>query len=215
MRFRPVHARGFRVARIDTVVFDLGDVLIPWNPRRLYRKLFPDEASMEKFLAEVCTMEWNNEQDRGRTIEEGTSLLIAAHPQCEGLIRAFYERWTEMLDVVVEGSVRLLRDLKQKGYHVFALTNWSAETFEEARHLYPVLDEFEGILVSGQESIVKPDAAIYRLLCQRYSIVPECAVFIDDNPVNVDGARAIGMKAIRFRNPDQARQELKALGIEV
>ena len=134
---------------IDTVVFDLGEVLIPWDPRRLYRRLFADEAAMERFLAQVCTPEWNGRQDAGRPLAEGTALLVAAFPEHEALIRAYYGRWEEMLGPVNEGSAALVRDLKAAGYRVLALTNWSGETFPRARRLYPVLEAFEGILVSG------------------------------------------------------------------
>jgi 2-haloacid dehalogenase len=200
---------------IDTVVFDLGEVLIPWNPRRLYRKLFADEVSMERFLDEVCSPDWNARQDAGRTLAEGTAELIDAFPQFEALIRAFYDRWGEMLGEAIEGSARLVRDLKAAGYRVLALTNWSAETFPKARLLYPILEEFEGIVVSGHEGIAKPRAAIYRLLCERYAVAPERAVFIDDNPVNVDGARAIGMQGIHFRDSEQLRADLIAMGLRL
>ncbi len=200
---------------IDTVIFDLGDVLIPWNPRNLYRKLFSDEAEMERFLAEVCTMEWNAQQDAGRPREEGTALLVARHPEYEPLIRVFYDRWEEMLGEVIQGSAELLLELKAKGYRVFALSNWSAETFPVARPKYPILEEFEGLVISGREGLIKPDPAIYRLLCERHGIDPRRAVFIDDNLANVEGARGVGMRAIAFRDAAQARKELAALGLPV
>ncbi len=198
---------------IDTVVFDLGEVLIPWNPRSLYRKVLAEEAEMERFLGEVCTHEWNVQQDGGRPIATGTALLIERFPQREALIRLFYDRWSEMLGEAVEGSVRLVHELKAQGYRLLALTNWSAETFPRARPLYPVLDEFEGIVVSGQEGITKPDPHIYRLLCDRYRVVPAQAMFIDDSLANVLGARAVGMEAIQFHSPEQTRKELVALGL--
>jgi 2-haloacid dehalogenase len=201
--------------RIDAIVFDLGDVLIPWNPRKLYRKLFADEGEMERFLAEVCTMEWNGLQDAGRSIAEGTTERITAFPQSEALIRAFYDRWLEMLGEAIEGSVQLVHELKAGGYRVLALTNWSSETFPRAQRLYPVLGEFEGIVVSGREGMIKPNPAIYRLLCARYAVSPERAVFIDDNPVNVEGAQSIGMHGIHFRDPKQVRSALISLGVRL
>lgn len=200
---------------IDTVIFDLGDVLIPWNPRNLYRKLFDDEREMERFLAEICTMEWNARQDAGRTREEGTALLVARHPEYESLIRAFYDRWEEMLGEVIQGSAELLLELKAKGYRVFALSNWSAETFPVARPKYPILEAFEGLVISGREGLIKPDPAIYRLLCERHGIDPRRAVFIDDNVVNVEAARGLGMQAIVFQDAAQARRDLAALGLPV
>jgi 2-haloacid dehalogenase len=201
--------------QIDTVVFDLGDVLIPWNPRNLYRKLFKDEESMERFLAEVCTPAWNLEQDRGRSIAEGTAILIAAFPGQEAMIRAFYERWTEMLGGVIEGSLALLLDLKRAGYRVLALTNWSAETFPIARLRYPFLEEFEGIVVSGVEGLIKPDPAIFQLLCERYGLVPQQAVFIDDNAPNLVGAKTVGMNCIHFNSPARVKEELALLGVRL
>ena len=198
---------------IDTVVFDLGEVLIPWDPRRLYRQLFADEAAMERFLAQVCTSEWNGRQDAGRSLAEGTALLVAAFPEHEALIRAYYGRWEEMLGPVNEGSAALLRDLKAAGYRVLALTNWSGETFPRARQLYPVLEAFEGILVSGDEGLAKPDPVIFRLLCERFGVDPARAVFLDDNLSNVAGAKGIGMHAVQFQDAGQARQALQDLGI--
>ena len=201
------------LTRFDTVIFDLGDVLIAWDPRNLYRKLIPDEAVMEDFLVRVCTAEWNARQDAGRSLADGTAELLAAFPQHETWIRAFYDRWPEMLGGVIEGTERHLRGLKASGYRVLALTNWSAETFPLAQRLFPVLGEFEGIVVSGLEGMIKPDPAIFRLLCERYQVSPARAVFIDDNPRNVSAAAALGMHGIRFTAPPQLGDELRSLGL--
>jgi 2-haloacid dehalogenase len=198
---------------IDTVVFDLGEVLIPWDPRKLYRQLIPDAVEMERFLSEVCSPEWNTRQDAGRPLAEGTAQLVAAYPHYQAWIRAFYDRWPEMLGEVVAGSALLVQELKAKGFRVLALTNWSAETFPFALQRYPILSAFEGVLVSGREGLVKPEAAIYRLLCERFQLVPERVVFIDDSVRNVQGARAIGMQAIQFRSPGQVRDALVSLGL--
>jgi 2-haloacid dehalogenase len=200
---------------IDTVIFDLGDVLIPWNPRSLYRKLFSDAVEMERFLAEVCTLEWNAQQDAGRPRAEGTALLVAQFPQHEALIRAYYDRWEEMLGEVIQGTADLLLALKAKGYRVFALSNWSAETFPVARPRYPILEAFDGLVISGREGLIKPDPAIYRLLCERHAIDPRRAVFIDDNVVNVEAARGVGMKAIPFQDAEQVHRDLASLGIRI
>ncbi len=200
---------------IDTVIFDLGEVLIPWDPRKLYRQLIPDAERMERFLAEICSPEWNLRQDAGRPLAEGTQALIAAFPEQEALIRAFYGRWLEMLGEVIEGSAALVRELKAEGYRVLALSNWSGETFPLAQARYPILREFEGIVISGFEGMIKPDPAIYRLLCARYHVIPQQAVFLDDSLLNVEGAKAMGMQAILFRSPGQARDALVALGLRV
>ena len=201
------------MTQIDTVIFDLGEVLIPWDPRTLYRKLMPDTETMERFLSEVCSPEWNAQQDAGRSLAEGTAERIAAFPQQEAWIRAFYERWPEMLGEVIAGSVALLRDVKAQGYRVLALSNWSGETFPVAQGLYPILAEFEGIVLSGHEGMIKPDPAIYRLLCERYQVAPARAVFIDDSLRNVAGAQAIGMRGVHFRSPRQVRDALIAMGL--
>jgi 2-haloacid dehalogenase len=211
---QPVSGRQ-ALTRVDTVIFDLGEVLIPWDPRTLYRKLIPDAVEMERFLAEVCSPDWNARQDRGRSLVAGTAELVAAYPQYEPWIRAFYDRWLEMLGGSIRGSEELVRELKAKGFRVLALSNWSGETFPLARPRYPVLEEFEGIVISGPEGLIKPDPDIYRLLCERYRVVPERAVFLDDSLANVEGARAIGMQAIQFHSPLQARAALAALGLPV
>lgn len=201
--------------RIDTVVFDLGNVLIPWDPRRLYRKLFATEPEVEHFLTEICPMSWHSQQDGGRALAEATAERLALFPQHETLIRAFYDRIDEMFDVPIEGSVALLQELKAKGYRLYALTNWPAEMFPAARRDYPFLAEFEGILVSGEEKLVKPDPAIYHLLFKRFAIDPARAVFMDDSPANVQASLDVGMAAIHFQSPEQTRAALRELGVEV
>lgn len=197
------------MATYDTIVFDLGGVLIDWNPRYLYRQLFATEAEVERFLTEVCTLEWNFAQDAGRTLAEATEWLVGQHPAWETHIRAYYDRWEEMLGGPIAGTVELLEALRDGGrYRLYALTNWSAETFPIARRLYPFLDIFEGIVVSGDERIVKPDPRIYQILLDRYQITPARAIYIDDSLPNVEGARAAGMEAIHFHAPMQLREAL-------
>lgn len=199
---------------VDTVVFDLGGVLIDWNPRYLYRKLFVgDEAGMERFLAEVCSQDWNECQDAGRSWAEGIAEAVARHPQHEPLIRAYRERWEEMLAGPLHDSVALLERLHAHGVRLLALTNWSAETFPLARRLFPFLGRFEGILVSGDEGLKKPDPAIFRLLVARYALQPERSLFIDDSPRNVAAASALGFRALRFTDAEALRAALLAHGL--
>jgi len=203
-----------RDAGINTIIFDLGGVLIDWNPRHLYRTIFGDDhAAMEWFLANVCTQEWNLQQDAGRPWREAVAEAQACHPNHAVHIRAYWERWEETLGGAIEGTVALLDELRSKPVRLLALTNWSAETFPIGRQRFPFLDWFEGIVVSGAEKQIKPDRAIYELLLQRYRVDPERAVFIDDSAANVEGARRAGLHAIHFRDPPALRRELAALGL--
>jgi len=196
------------------VVFDIGGVLLRWNPRFLYRKLFPgDEQAMEEFLAGVCTVEWNERQDAGRTFAEANAELVARHPGKADLIEAFGQRFDEMIAGPIEGTVDILGELKRAGAPRYALTNWSAETFPPARARYEFLSWFDGVVVSGEEGVIKPDARIFRILLDRYRIAPEEAVFIDDNPANAAAAHALGIHGIHFRSPELLRRELETLGI--
>ncbi len=199
---------------IETIIFDLGGVLIDWNPRYLYRKIF-DEEEMEYFLTEICTPHWNEQQDAGRPWQEAIDLLVAQYPDYEEAIVAYSERWPEMLGGVVEGSVELLTHFyNNQDYRLYALTNWSAETWPTAIQEFPFLDYFEGILVSGEEMMKKPDPRIYNLILDRYDIDREKAVFIDDSLTNVEGSKAVGLPAIHFQSPEQLRQNLQELGIK-
>ncbi|WP_462266974.1 HAD family hydrolase [Mucilaginibacter sp.] len=199
---------------INTIVFDLGGVLIDWNPEYLYRKLFTDEAAMKDFLTNITTPDWNEEQDAGRSLEEGTTWLVAQHPQHEANIRAFYGRWEEMLGGPIGGTVKLFKQLKDSGrYKIYALTNWSAETFGIALQRYNFLSWFDGIVVSGTEKMRKPDAAFYQLLLSRYQVQPAQALFIDDNLRNVTAAQNAGMQAVQFTGADYLKTELQRLHI--
>ena len=199
---------------IDTIVFDLGGVLVDWNPRYLYRKILP-EAEMERFLSEVCTTAWNEEQDRGRPIREAERILISQFPEKEHLIRAYYGRWEEMLSGPIEGTVEILAELKNHGHRILGLSNWSHETFPVAERLFPFLTSFEGIVVSGYEKIKKPDPRIFELLIRRYQLKPERSIFIDDVAANVSAARAQGLNTIHFQSPESLRESLQAAGISL
>ena len=200
-------------AGIQTVVFDLGGVLIDWDPRYLYRKLFADEREMEKFLSTIATMEWHLEQDRGRTMEEATATLASRHPEYAREISAYYGRWDEMFGGPIRGSVDVLRELDERGFPLYALTNWSAETFPRARQKYDFLGLFDEIVVSGEERMIKPDKAIYRVLVERTGLDPATTVFVDDSPPNVAAAGELGFTALAFRTPQLLRDDLTGLGI--
>jgi 2-haloacid dehalogenase len=194
------------------VVFDLGGVLIDWNPRYLYRQLIADEAAMELFLSEVCHSAWNEEQDRGRSFAAAIEEAAARHPAERTLIEAYHHRWEEMLAGPIEGTVRILEELKEAGRELHALTNWSAEKFPIARERYAFLTWFGTILVSGEHGLIKPDPRIFALLLERIGHRAAECIYIDDNARNVDGAAAQGFDAIRFTSPDQLRADLVACG---
>lgn len=198
---------------MEAVVFDLGGVLVDWNPRYLYRKLFRLEADMEDFLARVCTMDWNLEQDRGRPWAEAVAMLQARFPEHAQAIAAYHQRWPEMLRGELTEVVAILAELRQTSVRLLALTNWSAETFPVARQRFGFLQWFEGILVSGEEGVIKPDAAIFRLLMQRYQLTPARTAFIDDALPNVKAAAALGFQGIHFTDAPALRTALQKLGL--
>jgi 2-haloacid dehalogenase len=192
------------------VVFDLGGVLIDWDPRYLYRKLLADEAAVEEFLATVCTPEWNAELDRGRPFAEGVAELAERHPEHAAAIAAYRQRWPEMLAGDLPGTVEVLAELRAAGVPLYALTNWSAETFAITRERFEFLDWFDGLLVSGEERMTKPDPAFFQLLLDRFGLDPGATVLVDDAEANVAAARELGIDAVRFTGPGQLRRELSA-----
>jgi len=200
--------------RRSVVVFDVGGVLVQWDPRHLYRKLFAgDDAAMEHFLGNVCTEEWNERQDAGRTFADAAAELLPAHADKAHLIHAFGRRFDEMITGAIEETVDILRELKRAGVPLYAVTNWSAETFPSAQNRFDFLAEFDGIVVSGEEGVIKPDPRIFRILLDRYDIPAHAAVFIDDNPANAEAATNLGIHGIHFRSPQQLRRELVELGL--
>lgn len=199
---------------IDTVIFDLGGVLIDWNPHRLYKKIFEDEKERNYFLTEVCSPDWNAEQDAGRPLAEATQILLDQFPDYKNEIKAYYDRWTEMLGGEIQGTVKILEHLHRvKTHKLFALTNWSHETFPYALENFPFLQLFEGILVSGDEKLKKPDAEIYHLTLKRFKIIPQHAVFIDDSLKNIEAANILGINGIHFQSPEQLKRDLEVFGI--
>ena len=199
---------------MSAVAFDIGGVLLDWNPRHLYRALFDgDEEAMEHFLTTVCTPEWNAHNDRGRPLAEGVALLSAEHPEHAELIEAFVSRWPETVAGPIDGTVQLLAELIERGTPVYALSNWSAETFAEARTRFEFLEWFDGIVISGEEGVIKPEARIFEILCERWDLRPATTVFIDDTAANVDAARELGFQAIRFHDPPRLRAALVDAGL--
>jgi 2-haloacid dehalogenase len=196
------------------VVFDLGGVLVDWDPRNLYRKLFAgDDGAMEHFLANVCTQSWNEEQDAGRSFAEACALLKVAHPDKSPLIDAWIERHHEMFAGTIHGSVEILAELRTRGVPLYALSNWSAETFPAARARFEFLEWFRGILISGDVKLLKPDSRIYKHFLETFAIDPAHAIYIDDRRNNVDAATALGMHGIVFTDSAALRAELVRLGL--
>jgi len=195
------------------VVFDLGGVLLDWNPRHLYRKLFADEAAMEQFLAQVCTSEWNQRQDAGRPFAEAFAELAPRHADKLHLIHAWRERFGEMIAGPIDGTVAILRELKSRAVPVYALSNWSAETYPACAPRFPFLALFDGVVLSGAEGCMKPDARIFRILLDRYGLRADETVFIDDNAANAQAATALGIHGIHFESPSKLRAELASLSL--
>ena len=199
---------------INTIIFDLGAVLIDWNPRYMYRTLFTDEEEMKNFLATVTTSDWNEEQDAGRPLHEGTELLVQQFPEHEAHIRAFYGRWDEMLGEPFWDTVEIFKELKEsKKYKIYALTNWSAETFPVALARYHFLNWFDGIVVSGAEKMRKPAPEFYQILLDRHLVNPEESLFIDDNYRNIVAAEKMGIKSIHFTSAGELREKLVELDV--
>ncbi len=202
------------MTNINTIVFDLGGVLVDWNPDYVFKKIFSTDEEMQWFYKNICTSEWNEEQDAGRTLKEGTDLLIKQFPSHENNIRAFYDRWEEMLGGPIQGTVDIFKEIKEHSiYKTYALTNWSAETFPIALKRYDFLHWFDGRLVSGEEKTRKPFLDIYEKLINRFTINPATAIYIDDNIRNLYPAKELGFTTIHFTSPLQFREELKLLGV--
>jgi 2-haloacid dehalogenase len=195
------------------IVSDLGGVLIDWNPRHLYRKLFDDEAAMERFLSEVCDHDWNLCQDAGRPFAEAVAELAARHPEERALIEAYWHRWPEMIAGPIDASVEVLAELRQAGLELHALTNWSAETFGFARERFAFLTWFRSIVVSGEIGLIKPDPRIFELLLERTGRMAKDCIYIDDSAVNVVAAAGLGFDAIQFHDGRQLRAEMAGRGL--
>lgn len=198
------------MGKITTIIFDLGGVLIDWNPRYVYHQIFDTEEKIDWFFENICTSAWNEEQDAGRSLREATEELVTKYPDYEREVRAYYDRWEEMLGGPIHETVKILSSLKAtKKYKIYALTNWSAETFPVALQRYDFLQWFDGIVMSGEERTRKPFPGIYKVLLGRFKITPAEAVFIDDSLRNIKGAEAIGIAGIHFETPQQLLQDLQ------
>jgi 2-haloacid dehalogenase len=197
---------------ITTIIFDFGGVLVDWNPRYLYSQEFKDDAAMEHFLAHIGWEEWNLQQDKGRLLSEGTTLLQHQFPDYHSKIQLFYEQWEKMLKGDIPENVALLPELKQK-YRLYGLTNWSAETFPIALERFSFFKLFDGIIVSGEEKLIKPDEKIFRLILERYHLDPKSTLFIDDNLNNINAATGMGFSTIHITEKTDLRRELHLLGL--
>lgn len=199
---------------ISAAVFDLGGVLIDWNPRHMYRGLFDgDDAAMEAFLTDVCNAAWNARQDAGRSWAEGIAELVAVHPGQRALIEAYRARWPEMLAGPIRPTVEILGELRATGLRLFALSNWSSETFPIARDRYDFLGWFESVVISGEVGICKPDPRIYRHLLDDHGLEAGSTLFIDDHPANVEAATELGLVALHFTDAQSLRVDLARLGL--
>ncbi|MEJ5051513.1 HAD family phosphatase [Chryseobacterium culicis] len=202
--------------KIKNIIFDFGGVLMDWNPRYYFKTYFNDNEKMEYFLENIAQDEWNVEQDRGRSLAEGTEIQVKKFPEWEKEIRAFYDNWTVMLKSDIPQNVEVLRKLKNTDYHLFGLTNWSAETFPYALENYDFFQIFEGkIVVSGTEKLIKPDPKIWHVLLERYNIKAEESLFIDDNTKNIEMAKSLGFITIQVFPETDLAKELKKFGVEV
>jgi len=198
---------------IDAVVFDVGGVLVDWDPRYLYRTLIPDEQEMERFLAEVCSLEWHAQHDLGASYEDTIPALITDHPLWADEVRAWSDRFVEMYGGIFEGTVELLGQLRQRHVPLFASTNWGAESWELVKARYPFLRWFDGALVSGKVGIAKPDPAFFELLTETFGLVPEATLYIEDNLVNLEAAARQGFVTHLFVSPEALRAELDGRGL--
>lgn len=202
--------------KIKNIVFDFGGVLMDWNPRYFFKDYFNDDEKMEYFLENIAQDEWNIEQDRGRSLSEGTEIQVKKFPEWEKEIRAFYDNWTVMLKSDIPQNVDILRKLKKTDYQLFGLTNWSAETFPYALENYDFFQLFDGkIVVSGTEKLIKPDPKIWYVLLERYNIHAEESIFIDDNLKNIEMAQSLGFKTIHVQPDTNLKEELSHLGIQI
>lgn len=200
---------------IEAVIFDFGGVLVDWNPEHLYRKLISDPVQRHWFLTEVCSPAWNYEQDRGREWSEAIALKVAEHPQHAPLIRAYRERWPEMCAGTLAEGVDLHRRLKAAQIPLYGLTNWSAETFDIGVRMFPILNDFHHVAVSGRLKMVKPDPEIYLHLLRRCNLTAERCVFLDDSLRNVEAARTLGIHGVHYTDGASAAAALRELGLPV
>lgn len=200
-------------SQIKAIIFDIGGVLLEWDPRPVYRRYFPDQQAIDDFLAEIDFFAWNSHQDKGRTFAEGIALHSEKFPQHARLIQAYFKHYEDSITGAITGTVDILKALKGKGYPLFCLSNWSAETFPRVRPKYPFFDLFDDIILSGEVKLNKPDPSIFNLLLNKigYS-APEC-LLIDDSKPNIDSAKKLGIATIHFSSPKKLQTELQLLNL--
>jgi 2-haloacid dehalogenase len=197
---------------INTIIFDLGGVLIDWNPRYMYRDEFEESSEMEHFLCRVCTEDWNLQQDKGRSLAEGTRILQDEFPEHAVKIQLYYDQWEKMIKGHIPQNVSVLQELKEK-YKLYGLTNWSAETFPIVFKRFSFFKLFDGIVISGEEKLIKPDRKIFELILERYQLETKNALFIDDNINNIQAAKEMGFATIHVQEKTDLKNELNALGL--
>lgn len=203
------------MTKINHIVFDIGKVLIHYDPNIPYSRLIPDAKEREWFFENVCTHDWNIEQDRGRTWAEAEALLVEKHPDQEEMIRAFRLNWHEMVSHPYEDSVAILTSLIDAGHDVTMLTNFASDTFRQAQQMFPFLTIARGVTVSGDVGLIKPDVAIYTLHAETFGLDPASSIFIDDSMPNVEGAKAAGWQAVHFNGAEKLKADLAQYGIEM
>lgn len=198
---------------VRNIIFDFGAVLVDWNPHYVYDPYFGDTAKADWFLANICTAAWNKELDGGKPFAQGVAELSAKYPEWSKEIEMYHRDWIKMMGDAIPGMYELVKELKEKGYGIYGLTNWSDETFYLIDKRYPVFSLLDGMVVSGDVRLLKPDAAIFNCLLGKYGLKAEESIFIDDNAENVEGSIAAGIPAIRFNGAENLREELKQRGI--
>lgn len=198
---------------VTTIIFDFGAVLVDWNPHRMLDKYFGSVEKADWFIKNVCTSEWNTEMDGGKPFAQGIAERSAIYPEYAADIQAYYDRWIEMIGGEIPGMREVVAELKEKGYKLYGLTNWSAETFCLVRNEFPVFSLLDGMLVSGEEHLLKPSPEIFQRLVDRFGLIPSECLFIDDNAANVEGSIAFGIPAVRFCGVDSLREDLRERGI--
>ncbi|HVC68768.1 MAG TPA: HAD family phosphatase [Acidimicrobiales bacterium] len=204
---------GPAVPAVEAVVFDIGGVLLDWDPRHLYRKVFDDEDAMEHFLGRICTPEWHAPHDRGASIADSCARLAAAHPEHADEIWAWMTRSEEMVVGAIEESVEILGELHRDRTACYALSNMEAETFPGRRERFGFFGLFDGIVISGVEGVAKPDPAIFETLIRRFQLDPRSTLFVDDNADNLASASALGMRSVLFESAGALRRALQELDL--
>ena len=190
-------------------LFDLGNVFFDWHPKHFYKDVFSNTEEMEHFLTEICNDKWNIQQDAGRSIEDAERELITLFPKYQDKIKLYYKNHSKMIKGVFQNSVELLEELKKQGYSCYVLSNWSAETFLDTKKQYPFLNLFDGIIISGEEKLIKPDPKIFHLACERFNLIPENTIFIDDRVENIDSAFKLNFQTIHLTNPNEIKSLVK------